>query len=325
MFSIEEKIKFIERALGTSTGYRGNQKDIAVKCPICNPLSESKKKLSIRITDDLTHCWVCGFSARSLLPILIKFSDRETIEEYKTKYLKYVEKYVEIEKQEPVKLPNDFKLLALELQSKDPDVKKRISYLIQRGISEKEMWRFKLGYSEISDYRGRIIIPSFSIEGKLNYLVARKISESTFGYKYINPKVRSSEIIFNELTINWKKELTLVEGAFDLIKVNENATCLLGSEINESGLLFHKILENNTSILLCLDNDMKLKSFDIIKKFESYGIQISAVDLGSYKDPGELPINKFDEIKNNKLNSSWENRLFEKINNIKDSSLGFGK
>jgi hypothetical protein len=67
---------------------------------------------------------------------------------------------------------------------------------------------------------------------------------------------------------------------------------------------------------------MKLKSLDIIKKFESYGIQISAVDLGSYKDPGELPINKFDEIKSNKINSSWESRLFEKINNIKSSSLG---
>jgi DNA primase len=252
----------------------------------------------------------------------VKYSDRENVEEYKTKFLKYAEKYIEIEKNEIVKLPQDFKLLSLIKHSSDPDVKKCISYLTNRGITEKEMWRFKLGYSEISEYRGRVIVPSFDNEGKLNYLVARKISDSVFGPKYINPKVKSSEIIFNELTINWKKELTLVEGAFDLIKVNENATCLLGSEVNESGKLFNKILENNTPILLCLDNDMKLKSLDIIKKFESYGIQISAVDLGSYKDPGELPINKFDEIKNNKINSSWENRLFEKINNIKSSSLG---
>lgn len=323
MFSVEEKIKFIEKALGVSTGYKGgNQKDIAVKCPFCNPLGESKKKLSIRISDDLTHCWVCGFSARSLLPVLIKFSDRETIEEYKAKFLKYNEKYEKIEIEETLKLPADFKLLALLKDSKDPDIKKTISYLKDRGITEKEMWRFKLGYSEISDYRGRVIVPSFDINGKLNYLVARKISDSVFGPKYINPKIRSSEIIFNEITINWKKELTLVEGAFDLIKVNENATCLLGSEINESGKLFNKILENNTPILLCLDNDMKLKSLDIVKKLESYGIEISAVDLGSYKDPGELPINKFDEIKKNKLNSSWENRLFEKISNIKSSSLG---
>lgn len=323
MFSVEEKIKFIEKALGISTGFKGgNQKDIAVKCPFCNPLGESKKKLSIRISDDLTHCWVCGFSARSLLPVLIKFSDRETVEEYKTKFLKYNEKYEKIEIQETLKLPADFKLLALLKDSKDPDIKKTISYLKDRGITEKEMWRFKLGYSEISDYRGRVIIPSFDAEGKLNYLVARKISDSVFGPKYINPKIRSSEIIFNEITINWKKELTLVEGGFDLIKVNENATCLLGSEINESGKLFNKILENNTPILLCLDNDMKLKSLDIVKKLESYGIEISAVDLGSYKDPGELPINKFDEIKKNKLNSSWENRLFEKISNIKSSSLG---
>lgn len=322
MFSIEEKIKFIEKALGVSTGYRGdNQKDIAVKCPFCNSLGD-KKKLSIRVADDLTHCWVCGFSARSLLPVLIKFSDREIVEEYKTKYLKYNEKYEFIEKLEPVKLPTDFRLLALLQNSKDPDIKKCFSYLKDRGITEKELWRFKLGYSEISDYRGRIIIPSFDFDGNLNYLVARKISDSIFGPKYINPKVRSSEIIFNEITINWKKELTLVEGAFDLIKVNENATCLLGSEINESGKLFNKILENNTPILLCLDSDMKLKSLDLIKKFESYGIQISGVDLGSYKDPGEMPINKFDEIKLNKINSSWENRLFEKINNIKSSSLG---
>lgn len=321
MFSIEEKIKFIEKNFGISTGYRGNAKDIAVKCPICNPLGD-KKKLSIRISDDLTHCWVCGFSARSLLSLLVKYSDRENVEEYKTKFLKYAEKYVETEKFEVVKLPADFKLISLIKDSSDPDIKKCVSYLLNRGITEKEMWKFKLGYSEISEYRGRVIVPSFDINGKLNYLVARKVSESVFGPKYINPKIKSSEIIFNELTINWKKELTLVEGAFDLIKVNENATCLLGSEINESGKLFNKILENNTQILLCLDNDMKLKSLDIIKKFESYGIQISAVDLGSYKDPGELPINKFDEIKSNKINSSWESRLFEKINNIKSSSLG---
>ena len=39
------------------------------------------------------------------------------------------EKYEKIEIQETLKLPADFKLLALLKDSKDPDIKKTISYL----------------------------------------------------------------------------------------------------------------------------------------------------------------------------------------------------
>ena len=72
MFSIEEKIKFIEKNFGISTGYRGNAKDIAVKCPICNPLGD-KKKLSIRISECIISILI------NLLGIILQiFSHRKS-------------------------------------------------------------------------------------------------------------------------------------------------------------------------------------------------------------------------------------------------------
>ena len=61
--------------------------------------------------------------------------------------------------------------------------------------------------------RRRVIIPSFDSEGFLNYFTARAIDEST--RKYVNPKVKRTDIIFNELNVDWKKELVIVEGPFD--------------------------------------------------------------------------------------------------------------
>ena len=67
-------------------------------------------------------------------------------------------------------------------------------------------------------------------------------------------------IIFNELNIDWSKELTIVEGPLDLIKTNDNATCLLGSSLTEDMLLFQKIVANKTNIKLALDSDIFSKS-----------------------------------------------------------------
>ena len=47
------------------------------------------------------------------------------------------------------------------------------------------------------------------------------------------------------INIDWSKELALVEGAFDLVKSNENSTCLLGSKLSEKSRLFLQIIKNN--------------------------------------------------------------------------------
>jgi hypothetical protein len=62
MISFSENISFIEKVFGSGM-LTSNKKNIDVKCPICDfKDGTSKKKLSIRISDHLNHCWVCNWT-----------------------------------------------------------------------------------------------------------------------------------------------------------------------------------------------------------------------------------------------------------------------
>ena len=54
----------------------------------------------------------------------------------------------------------------------------------------------------------------------------------------------SRDIVFNELFVDWKEKVYLVEGIFDAIAVGMNAIPILGSTINENSNLFKKLIKN---------------------------------------------------------------------------------
>ena len=90
-----------------------------------------------------------------------------------------------------------------------------------------------------------LILPSYDKNGELNFYVSRNIDADTANsFKYKNANVSKNKIIFNEINIDWNIPLTLVEGPLDLLKTNDNATCLLGSALNEEMLLFQQIVKN---------------------------------------------------------------------------------
>lgn len=287
MNTVSSKIAFIQSVFGSGEVRREN---ITVHCPICNDSRSEKKKLSIRLTDDINHCWVCGWSARSLLPLLRKFAP-EKIEEYKlvnpflgTKIL--VENF-----HIPLSLPSDFKLLAIT--NGDPYANNMKDYLYSRGIGIREMWRWKIGFSRNEHWVNRVIIPSYDRNGDINFYTGRTIIDQPFR-KYENCDVKRSEIVFDEMNIDWKKELVLVEGPFDLIKCNMNATCLLGSSISEDSLLHEKILLHNTPVVIMMDNDMYDKAIFLAQRFISYGITVKCVFLEE-KDPGQMSIEEVEK------------------------------
>ena len=93
-----------------------------------------------------------------------------------------------------------------------------------------------------------MILPSFDCNGNLNYYTARSI-DTDIKMKYMNSKVSKTEIIFNEINLNWQKEITLVEGPFDMVKCDDNSTCLLGSHLPVNSLLFQKITQNISKLV----------------------------------------------------------------------------
>lgn len=280
MLTASEKIAFIQSVFGDGEVRREN---ITVRCPICNDNRAEKKKLSIRLTDDINHCWVCGWSARSLLPLLKRFAP-DKVELYKVQNPFLLDKSPATEVEVPLALPADFRMLAA-VQG-DPYADRLIEYLKKRGVGIREMWRWKLGYSRSEDWYNRVIVPSFDRNGDLNYFTGRIVTDQQFR-KYENCSVKRTEVVFDEMNIDWKKELVLVEGPFDLIKCRMNSTCILGSSIPEDSLLHEKILYNGTPVILMLDSDMQDRMITLAKRFMQYGIKVKCVFLQN-KDPGQL-------------------------------------
>jgi DNA primase len=167
-------------------------------------------------------------------------------------------------------------------------------YLLDRGVTQQDIVQWKMGYCATGDYEGRVIIPSFSVDGVLNYFVARSYNGNW--KKYMNPPV-SRNIIFNELMVDWGSPVVLVEGVFDAIIAGTNAVPLLGSELREDSNLFQRIAEKRSKVFLALDPDVEKKSFKIIKKMLTYGAELAKIEVRPYSDVGEMSKKEFQKRK----------------------------
>lgn len=309
---------FIEKVFGEGK-YSNGGLNVSVLCPNCADKKEpgyNKKKLVIRTDTFLSHCWVCNTKSKNLLPWIRNWYP-QYLNEYVTTFLKGQQltevNVEELEQAAPaVVLPEGFELL---LKSKGIEASRAKSYLTRRGIfANRDYWYWKLGIApENEDLQGRIIIPSFDSEGNLNYWTARTYNKKTFP-KYLNPSVARESVIFNEINIDWKKPLTLVEGPFDLLKCNENATCLLGSTFGPDYLLFRRIVENETPVVLALDEDAKEKSIMISKSLLEYGIKVKVLEVSKEKgDVGAMTKEEFKELEADGKDFTIDNFLLRKI------------
>jgi hypothetical protein len=324
-FTKSNSIDFIERVFGSGKLSNGGL-NISVVCPECESKKESgysKKKLVIRTDSFISHCWVCNTKSRNLVPWLRRWNPG-FLNEYINVFLKSEQlrdladndSFDNSEIKNVVTLPEGYSFL-LPLDSSNARMARR--YLSKdRGIKEeKDFWYWKFGIVDEAvsqDHLGRIIIPSFDKTGTLNYWTGRSFKRGVFP-KYINPSVPRESIIFNEINIDWKKPLVLVEGPFDLIKCTENATCLLGSTLNSDYVLFRKIVENETPVILALDNDAREKTLEIAKNFLEYGVEVSLLKIPETReDVGAMSKGEFEQLQNSAgIAFTTENFLLEKI------------
>jgi DNA primase len=112
--------------------------------------------------------------------------------------------------------------------------------------------KYQIGFCDKGDHAGRIIIPSYGGKGELNYYIARSWDPMSRA-KYKNPEAEKDKIIFWENLIDWKKDIFLVEGAFDGLFL-DNSIPMLGKHMSE--LLFETIYNNaKGNVIICLDGD----------------------------------------------------------------------
>ena len=289
--SEDEKIGILKEILGYYSREGTNQ--LLFKCPSCD---HHKKKLSVNIEKGLFKCWVCDWSGRNLYKILRRYGSYHQKQTWRrfdqqTDINHFAEKLFGIEEsttQQKINLPPGFVSLAnLNLPS---TASRAANYLESRAITKKDILKWKIGYCSGGEYSSRIVIPSFDLDGDINYYVGRTYANSW--PKYTNPKI-SKNIIFNHLYLDFDEDIVLVEGVFDAIKAGYNSVPLLGSTITESSNLFKEIVKNDTPVYLALDLDARKKANKLIKLFLKYDIEIYDVDISPYNDVGDMSKKEF--------------------------------
>ena len=325
METITKKINFIKKCFGENHKLSRQGKNIQVRCPVCNGSNE-KLKLSICLETWVCHCWVCNTKGKTPYYIIKNNLSSGLANEYLKEFNISVGSKDDLILEDedtikPVDFPSKFKLLANIEKTLDPDIRDCINYLKNRGVTKDLMWRHKIGCFSGSKWSRRVVFPSFNLNHDLDFYVTRSIDDDQF-FKYLNCKEnKKTKLVFDEFRIDWSRELTLVEGVFDMVKCGFNTTCLLGSSLKPSHYLFKKIVENKTPILLALDADMEQKKYNIANTLSQYDIHVRILNLGDYHDIGEMPRELVKQKSLEAPNYSRENRLLNLIGTISSGSM----
>jgi len=303
-------VSTLSNALGSYSNLRGNE--LAFYCPFCN---HHKQKLQVNTETQKWHCWTCNSGGKKLTSLLKRLDvDRKTISIIREIYgdSNYNPQNEDEGTKVYIQLPKEFISLNEEPKGFNPEYKHAIHYLNERGITQKEIIKYNIGYCKDGLYSRRVIVPSYNCDGQLNYFVSRSYYPEE-KMKYKNPPI-SKNVICLESQVNWNEPIILCEGVFDAITIKRNAIPLLGKF--PSKLLVEKIFMSGVSdIIISLDNDAINEALKAAEYFRKQGINIKMMYLKD-KDAAEIGYDKFyEELKKTKEFSSDE-LLLNKINSL---------
>ena len=306
---IEDKRKIVTEILGN---YWQKGDEHLYHCPFCN---HHKKKMSVNFANGYFKCWVCDARGKNIYRIVRRFGDYQQRQKYRelqglvdlSDFEEMFKEYNNIQEKQVLEMPEGFVSLCnkdLPMESTDA-----FRYLSSRGIGRREILKWKIGYCKEGRYAGRIIVPSFDMEGDLNYFIAR--SYVGHGRRYLNPP-SSRDIVFNELNIDWDEPIILVEGVFDAIAAGNNAIPILGSTLREQSRLFQAIAIHDTPVYMALDSDAEKKAEWIIMSMLRYDLEVHKVPIDE-EDVGEMDKQEFKERMSEARKIESDMYFFQKV------------
>ena len=247
----EALVELLEEVLGDHGLHYPNRGQISFNCPVCDD-GRNKHNLEVNYIDNVYKCWACGDSENThgaLGRIFDKYGNKKQKKLYNVLKPETVVKREK--KKKTLKLPESFTLFK-DSSPVYPVRRQALNYLKNRGITDEMIEKFGIGFCDKGDHAGRIIIPSYSTNGELNYYIARSWNPMSRA-KYKNPEAEKDKIIFWESLIDWNKDIYLVEGAFDGLFL-DNPIPMLGKHMSE--LLFDTIYQKaKGNVIICLDGD----------------------------------------------------------------------
>ena len=296
-----------ESILGKGKSYNESTGQVDYCCPNCDR-GRKKYKLSINYKKLVAKCWSCQEDIDGIKGSLYSLIKREGTNRDIKVYFDLVKDF-EFEGEDRIRnyipkifLPKEYRKITPT--SLTYDMKMPYNYLRGRGISDEQIQKYEIGFCENGKYGGRIIIPSFSKDGKLNFFTGRSYIGSVNKYK--NPEIIKNEIIANEININWDSTVFLVEGMFDLIGIGIKNTIPLLGKILPLKLLETILKKSKGYIVIALDPDAEKEAYKIYKQLDSY-----------YILSGRIRIIKLPNDKNLKLDWSKIREVYGKKGVIK--------
>lgn len=297
----------LETVLGKGKRDR-NTPNYSFNCPVCK---HHKPKLVVNVVTGQYNCWTCHPPTKGKSPVsLLKKIEAqpEKILEMKS-YFKGDNTKIDDIKTNKVWLPEEF----ISLTNPDTSLEARhaMTYLKLRGITDKDIVKYNIGYCKRGRYRNRVIVPSYDKNGSVNYFIARSF-EKEATRKYDAPSVQKTEIIGLEYFVNWSVPVILCEGIFDAIAIKRNAIPLFGKTIPKSLML--KLVESEVkTVYLALDKDALKEALTYSEQLLNHGKEVYLIELEG-KDPSDLGFEKMTKLLHNAKPLSFSDLLLRRIN-----------
>lgn len=270
-------------------------------------------KLEINLNEDMFSCWRCHYSGK-VLKILREHGTASQKRKYADLCGLKLSAFEDKGKEEPLVLPPEFQFVFDSESDQAFDAKE---WLRELNIKRNVVYQNRICVATRGEYRNRIIFPSFDELGDLNYFVTRHLYEQN-EYKWLKCRRSSKKFIFNELFIDWKKPIVLVETTkvylkyFDEI---ENMVVCNGSYLSKDYELFKKIvIEDCPKVFVAFDEDAKDEAFQTLKNLDEFGVNSFYVEVSGQTD--ELSVDDFEDSISNAKAFEMHALLKNKIGNL---------
>ena len=201
----QELHSIIHNVFGDVNGLNVSEQ-LQINCPMCQErdglaFPDGKFNLEINTSKRMFRCWKCdepkfSGSLGRLIRMYGTRLDHEMYKSYASIYTDYSDDYGEDEDVEEsyVSLPEEM-ILFSEMEIGNSEHFEAYNYLInERKLSRDVILKYRLGFCVSGKYSKRIIIPSYNINGEINYFVARSYDPKQ-KKKYDNPKSDKDKII----------------------------------------------------------------------------------------------------------------------------------
>lgn len=302
---------YLDRKLGE---HDGQFPEMQWACPFCVDRvgdESSKKKLRVNMAMGKAGCFRCGYGAGSfeyLFKSLSKGKPDASVMALlsaspalaggggfittESAVLRVLFPPLETERVAALKavpLPAEYVPL---LQAKDTLSKWGLAYAKKRGITEGDLYRFKVGYCATGRYAQRLIFPAFMF-GKPVYFTNRFCDVNVpHLIKSLNPPNREGYHTATTCFLGFdavvgKKRVSLVEGPIDWLSTPDSLPTL-GKEISDEqiALLGHLVKNGTEEIVVVRDADAEAHGTlaRLYGRFPAH-VRLTAVVL-SHGDPG---------------------------------------